>query len=820
MLALAASPALAATPHLEQLLPRGGQRGTEVALTLRGDRLDDAEALVLYGPGLEQVGPLEPVLKDGKSDGKTVRGRLRIAADCPLGEHTLRVRTRTGLSEVDTFWVGPLPSVAEVEPNGDVDRPQVVALDVTLEGTLGPEDKDGFAFVGSAGQRVSAEVEALRLGGPVVDPVLTLSLLDSERGGAPLAVSDDAPLLGQDALLSVVLPQDGRYLLTLREATYSGGDRWRYRLHLGTYARPTAAFPPGGRTGEPFAVEFLGDPAGVTSAWYPTQGCGTGGYPSQGRGTEWAVLALPDAPSGLPLRITDLPCVSEAPVDSTAVGLPVAFHGRLLTPGEVDRFVFEAKKGQRLRARAFARALGSPADLVLELARVGGKQVGANDDAAGKSDSELQVTVPEDGTYELRVRDFGRRASPVHVYRVELTETAPALSLDLATYGRNSQARNALAVPQGGRMALLVRVAREGATGPVAIALDGLPADVATLATATCAPASPTVPVVVEAAATAPLGAWLCGLEGVVVAEPDVGPVTAGVRGGLRQPVPLVTGPPNDSVYWTTTLDRLAIAVVDSSPVTLRLVPPTTPLVRDGSTHVVVEVARREGFTGPVIVSLLQDSPGTSSRKEVKVEPGQDRAVIAVTANGEAALGRWPLVAVGRFDLPRAGAGELLVSTQLETLEVAAPLVRLALTKTAAPQGGVAILAGELTVDRPFEGVAVARLVGLPAHCVAPVVTLTAASKEIRFDVTIGAEAKQGRHRQLFCELLVPASAAEGAATIRHVVGRTELRIDPPAPDAPPPPPPDPNAPRALTRLEQLRAEHQERARRRAGGAP
>jgi hypothetical protein len=793
------------------VLPRGGQRGTEVALTLKGDRLDDAEALVLFGPGLEQVGPLEPVTgKDGKSDGKAVRGRLRIAADCPLGEHTLRVRTRTGLSEVDTFWVGLLPTVAEVEPNGDADRPQVVALDVTLEGTLGPEDEDGFAFVGSAGQRVSAEVEALRLGGPVVDPVLTIALLDAAPGSAPLAVSDDAPLLGQDALLSLVLPQDGRYLLTLREATYSGGERWRYRLHLGTFPRPTAAFPPGGRTGEPFAVELLGDPAGVSSADVPAQACATG----------WTTLAVPGAPSGLPLRLTDLPCASEGAVDSTAVGLPVALHGRLLSPGEVDRFVFEAKKGQRLRARAFARALGSPADLVVELARVGGKQVGANDDAAGKSDSELVVTIPEDGTYELRVRDFGGRASPVHVYRVELSEVAPALSLDLATYGRNSQARNALAVPQGGRMALLVRVAREGATGPVAIALDGLPADVATLSTATCAPASPTVPVVVEASATAPLGAWLCGLEGLVVSEPDAGPVTAGVRGGLRQPVPLVVGPPNDSVYWTTTLDRLAIAVVDSSPVTLRLVPPSTPLVRDGSTDVVVEVARREGFTGPVVVSLLQDSPGTSSRKEVKVEPGQDRAVIAVTANGEAALGRWPLVAVGRFDLPRAGAGELLVSTQLETLEVAPPIVRLALTKTAAPRGGVAILAGELTVDRPFEGVAVARLVGLPAHCVAPVVTLTTGAREVRFEVAVGAEAKQGRHRQLFCELLVPASAAEGAPTIRHVVGRTELRIDPPAPDAPPPPPPDPNAPRALTRLEQLRAEHQERARRRQGGSP
>ena len=51
--------AFAASPTLTGVAPRGGQRGTEITLTLTGDRLDDAKELLFYDPGFTVI-KLEP----------------------------------------------------------------------------------------------------------------------------------------------------------------------------------------------------------------------------------------------------------------------------------------------------------------------------------------------------------------------------------------------------------------------------------------------------------------------------------------------------------------------------------------------------------------------------------------------------------------------------------------------------------------------------------------------------------------------------------------------------------------------------------------
>ncbi len=782
-LALTAT-AQAASPTLTDVVPRGGQRGTELTVTLRGDRLADAEGLLFDGPGFEVRG-----LK--ARNAKVVEVMLAIAADCRLGEHGLRVRCKSGLSELRTFWVGALPQVEEKEPNDDLARAQAVPLDVTLEGVLTGEDRDLFAFDGRAGQRVTAEVEAMRLGGPVLDA--RLRLLDA--AGAEVAACDDAPLLGQDAALAVALPADGRYVVEVHEATWQGSGRHRYRLHLGTFPRPLVAFPP---TTTHEALALLGDAAPVGTDLRLLRGVAA----PDGTAPLLVETSTGVTPSPVQLAATPHPTAVEVePNDrrrATVVTLPAALAGCLERPGDQDWFRFTAKKGQRLRLRAFARALGSPADPVLDLYVAGGRRLAGNDDAQGRPDSDFAAAIPEDGEYELRVRDFLEAGGPLHVYAVEVAPAEPALSLDLQTYGRNSQARNALIVPRGNRMAVLVRVTREGAGGPVIVDPTHLPAGTAAIDTAVCADGIATVPLVLEAAADAPLAGALVGLTARLEKQPDL-------TGSLGQRVVLTFGAPNNAVYWTRTLERLAVAVAEPVPFRVRLVEPRAPLVRDGIAELEVVVEREAGFDKPVIVSLLQDSPNTSSRKEVRVEPGRDRATIAVTANGRAALGSWPLVVVAHAD---AGQGQLWASSQVARLEVAPPLVRLELTRAAGAQGTTIDLAAEVHVDRPFEGEATARLVGLPPHVTAPALTFRADAKALRFPLTIGAAARVGRHRQVQVELLVP----HGEAQVLHRPGATELRVDPPAAASAPPPPPTTEAPRS--RLEQLRAEHAARKAR------
>src|SRR3982751_1131654 len=97
LVALCSGLAWAESHNLVKLSPRGAQRGTEIDLTLTGTQLKDAQELLFYKPGLE-------VLKLEATDDKTVKVRLKVSADAALGEHTMRLRTATGVSDVKTFW--------------------------------------------------------------------------------------------------------------------------------------------------------------------------------------------------------------------------------------------------------------------------------------------------------------------------------------------------------------------------------------------------------------------------------------------------------------------------------------------------------------------------------------------------------------------------------------------------------------------------------------------------------------------------------------------------------------------------------------------
>ena len=170
-------------PHLVSVLPTGGQRGTEMEVSFHGERLQDAEEIIWYEPGLEML-----KLYLGKKN--EVTAEIQIAPDCRLGEHHLRIRTETGVSELRTFFVGPYPVVAEAEPNNELTNAQKVALNTTVTGVITSEDVDCFAVGARQGDRLSVEVEGMRLGRGFFDP--RLAVLDGR--GMVLADVDDTQL--------------------------------------------------------------------------------------------------------------------------------------------------------------------------------------------------------------------------------------------------------------------------------------------------------------------------------------------------------------------------------------------------------------------------------------------------------------------------------------------------------------------------------------------------------------------------------------------------------------------------------------------------
>ncbi len=121
-------------------------------------------------------------------------------------------------------------------------------------------------------------------------------------------------------------------------------------------------------------------------------------------------------------RIRNLP--KEKPLE-----LPVLLNGQIM-PGDVDRFRFRASKGQQLVIEAHARSLiPYLADAVpgwfqatLALYDAENKEVAFDDDYRFNPDPVLFYKIPENGEYELEIRDSIYRGREDFVYRIAVSE--------------------------------------------------------------------------------------------------------------------------------------------------------------------------------------------------------------------------------------------------------------------------------------------------------------------------------------------------------------------------------------------------------------
>ena len=84
--------AVAESPRLTNVLPHGGQRGTEVEVRLTGSNLQDAEEVLLYDAGIE-VTSLEVPPKDDKQFGRQVTVKFKIAENCEFDQLILECYT-------------------------------------------------------------------------------------------------------------------------------------------------------------------------------------------------------------------------------------------------------------------------------------------------------------------------------------------------------------------------------------------------------------------------------------------------------------------------------------------------------------------------------------------------------------------------------------------------------------------------------------------------------------------------------------------------------------------------------------------------------
>lgn len=791
---MAVLPLRAALPDFTRTEPHGVQRGTETKITVVGSRLDDFEGFIFYDPGFT----LKSVEKVEKNK---VECTLAVAPDVPLGGHMLRVRTKSGISFMRQMFVGPYPSVQEKEPNNDFDAPQPVAFNQTIEGIVNNEDVDFYRLSAKKGQRISLEIEGMRLGNIAFDPFI--SVMNNQR--FELASSDDTVLHRQDGYLSFLAPEDGDYTIQVRESSYRGTGNSHYRLHVGSFRRPDVCYPSGGKIGSKQKVKFIESNGDVTE-----EEVTLAAQPDE----EYMVFLKDNpAPSGNIMRVSPFDNAMEvepnddfAHATPTNMAAPLALNGIIEKAGDIDFFKFNLGKGQKVDFRAYAQALGSPLDTLIYVYDAKGRTIGGNDDGGGRRrlDSKYTFTAPADGEYALSITDHLSRGGPNYVYRVECVASVPEVAFSSPNFSVNdSHRRQFIAVPRGSRYATVVNITRNNASGDMTFSAPGLPPGMKLL-TPNFPGAQTSFPLLFEADANAPLAGAAVPIE-LKPTDPN-----QKVDGHLAQVFDMVRS--GNTIYYTETIDKLPVAVVEEVPYTLELVKPTVPLVVNGQLDMKVLVKRKPDFKAAIRVNMIWRPPGVNSQGVVDIAEGQNEGVFTLDSTANAAPGTYPLTVMGEAETPN---GTIYSASPFCDFTVAPAYLSGSIQLTAIEQGGSGQFVCKLDQTQPFTGEAEATIYGAPNGVTIEPVKITKDSKEAVFKIKIEPTAAVGKQTNLFCMVQVPVPG--GLATHRIAAGTT-LRIDQPrkvaaAPAAAAKPaanvaatkPAD--APKQLSRLEQLRQE-------------
>ena len=390
---------------------------------------------------------------------------VTIAADAEPGQREMRVNAARGVSNPLRFCVGRLPEFSEQEPKlvlepEDYRRlirfPTTVTTDITLPAVVNgqiiprepdvvrwgadrftPGDADRYRFQTRKGQQLVVAASARELVPYLADAVpgwfqATLTLYDAQ--GKELAYHDDYRF-HPDPVLFFTVPEDGQYVIEIKDAIYRGRPDFVYRIAIGELPFVTSIFPLGCRAGTQTTVELTGRNLPVDKLTMDARDKVPGTHPLSVRTGDAISNTVPFAIDTLPESLEKEP--NDSPPTAQPVTLPMIINGRVDRPGDWDVFRVEGRAGEQVIAEVDARRLDSPLDSVLELTDADGKRLAFNDDHEDKADaltthhadSLIDFTLPADGTYFLRLGDAQHQGGPEFAYRLRLSPPRPDFAL-------------------------------------------------------------------------------------------------------------------------------------------------------------------------------------------------------------------------------------------------------------------------------------------------------------------------------------------------------------------------------------------------------
>lgn len=678
------------SPYLRSIYPPGAKAGGEIELQIfPGEMLEAADRLVFSHPGITA----KPVMREAnkfypKPRPTYDRFTVSVASNVPPGVYEVRAGVGTSLSNARKFVVESAEPLRETEENNTPETANETPLGAVVYGQFG-RDYDYFKIELARGARVLFDCQAERIDS-LADPVLVLS--DAE--GHELARGQN--VAGLDPLIEFAAPADGDYYLCAYDLTFSAdaGGAAPYRLRV--RAAPWVAFAdppilaPGANRVTLYGHNLGGAPSDVTLGGRTLEKVTTtisapsdlAQQPTPDelllRPTSGAVDFLAhryQAPAGrsnpIPLAVAEVELGREQePNDALdrpqAVELPCNLLGRFDRSGDIDRYAFEAKKGDKLWVEVVSHQLGlptAPLAVIRQIERGDDGQVERRDvEVIDRRDRlmdnlpfPLEIadpgelwTAPRDGEYCLLVKDaYG--TSEGYFYQLRLRPPRPDFRVlvvpdaELDPRNRNEAIGSRACVVQrgGGVELLLIALRRDGYEGEIDARVEGLPAGVSA-APVTIARGETLGALVIRAAADA--RPWIGPIK--LVAQGQVGEqkLTRRVR-----PVENQANPPNNMVAPARLTATLTLAV-DASSVAPARVEQVHPQVwrtaRGGKLEIPVRLVKQnDKFNGSVSLRPV-GLPERVRRQDVTVSTGGEaKYVMNVDVNAEA--GRFTILLRG-----------------------------------------------------------------------------------------------------------------------------------------------------------------------------
>ncbi len=649
------------------VFPPGAQRGTSVDVTVTaGTDLDEAGELVTSHLGIKAVPKL-----DGNGQPVTNQFTLTIDPELSAGLYDLRLRGLFGISNPRVFRVDTIPEVQEAEPNNTIEQAQELSLNTIVNArSNGAADVDTFKLTAQAGQAIVIRSEAAVLDS-LMQPVLEVFDAAGRR------VAQSRRRRQQDAVIVYTSPVEQVLLVKVHDTVYAGSNDYGYRLSVDTRSVVDFAQPQVVQVNVDSKVTIFGrhlvggQPANIELDGVPlmkkdvtvkltTPDERAVGTDSSAVSINTAIYAGIDG-NLLPLAVRSEAVVTVVEAEGAAttqvLAVPADITGSFATELDEDIFRFDAMKGEQWQIDVMAHRLGSSADPMLIIEQVVKAADGAetlkrlarvdedkqNPGGANlptlTSDPTFLLTAPEDGQYQIRLKDryAVSRGAPDLTYGVSIRKPTPDFQVVVfdsfaSADGKAPATTGAISIRKGGTYQVPVYVYRTGGHNvDIQLRVEGLPEGITAAETKIRAGAASTLLVLTAVASVgeivAPVrivGTSVNGDQKTEHAARIATLVHAGVNGLPR------TGRVSSAL--------LVSVMKDEQPFHIQPAVVTAEITQDQQLLIPLKLTRRAGFDAKVDVAFA-GQPANVDVPKVAIDKGKDTAVARFFFKENAAVG-------------------------------------------------------------------------------------------------------------------------------------------------------------------------------------